>query len=69
MRHEDTHRLTACHGKQVKAAAKKVEAKVKGGETKKRKPAAAVDDSDESETDEDETDTSETDTETDTDEE
>ncbi|KAK8190417.1 Sec63 Brl domain-containing protein [Phyllosticta capitalensis] len=42
---------------------------LKGGETKKRKPAAAVDDSDESETDEDETDTSETDTETDTDEE
>lgn len=34
MRHEDTHRLMACHGKQVKAAAKKVEAKVKGGETK-----------------------------------
>lgn len=43
---------------------------LKGGETKKRKPASAdVDDSDESETDEDETDDSETDTETDTDEE
>ncbi|KAK8152934.1 Sec63 Brl domain-containing protein [Phyllosticta citrichinensis] len=43
---------------------------LKGGETKKRKSAAAdVDDSDESETDEDETDDSETDTETDTDEE